>query len=236
MRFIDDGERVTEALIRSTQHRGDFQAHQQATRAPEGRRPLTIALSRETGSRGASIARAIGMQLGWNVYDHELLELIARDLQVRVKLLEEVDERHVGWLQEAIEAFCDVAVVREGTYVRHLVETMLSLAARGRCVIVGRGAPFVLPASTTLRVRLTAPLEDRIANVCREQHLSRHEAARFIAQTDRVRMQFVREHFMRDPSDAGHYDLVINTRMFSDDECAALIADASHARQGLVAV
>lgn len=236
MRFIDDGERVTEALIRSIEHHGEFHRREPTARLPEGRRPLTIALSRETGSQGAAIARALGSQTGWNVYDHELLELIARDMQVRVKLLEDVDERHVSWLQETIEAFCDVAAVREGTYVRHLVETMLSLAARGRCVIVGRGAPFILPATSTLRVRLTAPLGERIANICREQHLSRHEAARHIAHTDRTRTQFVREHFMHDPSDAAHYDLVLNTAMFPVEECASLIADAARARQQLVAV
>lgn len=233
MRMIDEGERVTEALIRSTGlHSGVFDRGLQMS---EPARPLTIAVSRETGTGGAAIARTVGSRLGWSVYDHELLELIARDLQVRVKLIEEVDERHVSWLQETIEAFCNVSAVREGTYVRHLVETMLSLAARGRCVIVGRGASFVLPSSTTLRVRLTAPLEERITNICREQHMSRHEAARHIAQTDRARMQFVREHFMHDPTDAGHYDLVLNTGMFSIDECASLIAEASHARHGIAA-
>jgi hypothetical protein len=51
------------------------------------------------------VARAVAERLGWNVYDHELLEVVARDLHVRVKLLENVDERHVPWLQECVESF-----------------------------------------------------------------------------------------------------------------------------------
>jgi cytidylate kinase len=75
-------------------------------------------------------------------------------------VIENVDERHVSWLQECVESFAAVSAVREGKYARRLIETVLSLAMRGRCVFVGRGAPFVLPPATTLRVRLVAPLED----------------------------------------------------------------------------
>src|SRR5207248_10218227 len=128
-------------------------------------RPFSIAISREAGTHGPAVARALGARLGWKVYDHELLEMVARELHVGVKLLENVDERHVTWLQESIESFAAVPAVREGKYVRHLIETMLSLAAPGRCVIVARGAQFVLPPATTLRVRLVAPVEDRMANV-----------------------------------------------------------------------
>jgi len=34
---------------------------------------ITIAISRQAGSSGADIARAVGARLGWPVYDHELL-------------------------------------------------------------------------------------------------------------------------------------------------------------------
>jgi cytidylate kinase len=107
-----------------------------------------------------------------------------------------------------------------------LIETLLSLAARGRSVIVGRGSPFVLPTATTLRVRLIAPLEDRIEVVCHEQSLRRSEAARFVQIADRERAHFARLHFQRDSSDPQHYDLVLNTSQFPIDECATLIVDA----------
>jgi cytidylate kinase len=231
MSLIHEGERVSEALIRSMEHHARFQVGRSEAAPHHEYGPLNIAVSRETGSRGAAIARAVGARLDWKVYDHELLEVMARDLHVRVKLLENVDERHVGWLQEAVEAFCKVGSVREETYVRRLVETMLSLAGSGRCVMVGRGAAFVLPAASTLRVRLMAPLEDRIATVAHEQNLSRHDAARHIANTDRDRLQFVRQHFLHDPSDSGHYDLVLNTARFPIEECAELIVDAAHTKE-----
>jgi cytidylate kinase len=231
MSLTHEGERVSEALIRSMEHHTRFSHEYTAVVHQYEYGPLNIAISRETGSKGAAIARAVGARLDWKVYDHELLEVMARDLHVRVKLLENVDERHVSWLQEAVETFCKVGSIREGTYVRHLVETMLSLAGNGHCVMVGRGAAFVLPAASTLRVRLMAPLEDRIVNVAHERNLSRHDAARYIAGVDRERLQFVRQHFMHDPSDSGHYDLVLNTARFPIEECAELIVDAAHTKE-----
>ena len=216
-------ESVSEALIRAAGHHA---AAQRGSGSIEPAHPLSIAISRETGTRGPAVARAVGNRLGWQVYDQELLELVDNDLHVRAKLLEDLDERHISWLQECVEAFAAVPAVREGKYVHHLIKAMLSLSARGDCVIVGRGSPFVLPAATTLRVRLTAPLEDRIDVVSHERQIPRREAARLIALTDRTRAHFVRLYFQRDSSDPQHYDLVLNSAQFSIDQCARLIAEA----------
>lgn len=219
-------ESVSEAFLRATGHHDALHLVAGPPDSVRRGRPFSIAISREAGTRGPAVARAVAERLGWQVYDHELLELLARDLNVRVKLLEDVDERHITWLQECVEAFAAVPAVREAKYVHHLIEIMLSLAARGRSVIVGRGSPFVLPCATTLRVRLIAPLEERIEVVCRERNLSRAEAARFVQVTDRERARFVMLHFQRDLSDALHYDLALNTAQFPIDQCASLIVDA----------
>src|SRR5579872_112111 len=212
--------RASEALVRAASHHGAAALMHSGESQSDKRRPFSIAISREAGTRGPAIAKALADRLGWPMYDHELLELVARDLKVRVKLLENVDEHHVTWLQECVEAFAAVPAVREGKYVRHLIETMLSLAARGNCVIVGRGSPFVLPPATTLRVRLMAPLDDRVAAVCREQNVPWVEAAQWVEQVDRERAQFVRLHFLRDADDPRYYDLLLNTAQFSLTDCA----------------
>src|SRR6516164_8466803 len=92
-------DHLTQALVRASEH---WRArHQAAGTAPEAAPAFTIAFSREAGARGTSVARQVGARLGWPVYDHELLEHIAREMKVRVGLLETVDERQVSWLQES---------------------------------------------------------------------------------------------------------------------------------------
>jgi hypothetical protein len=160
------------------------------------------------------------------VYDHELLQQIAQEMGLRASLLESVDEKRVGWLRSFLESWSSAPAVSESGYVWHLVETILSLGAHGACIIVGRGAGQILPAETTLRVRLVGPLEERIAAISRALGASRDEAARHVETTDRERVRFVQDHFQKDPTDPRNYDLVLNAVRFGSLEYADLIVAA----------
>jgi cytidylate kinase len=194
--------------------------------AGAGRPGLTIAINRQAGARGAEIARLVGEKLNWPVFDRELVQRIAEQTGVRARLLENLDERRVHWLREVIESFTSRPTVQTTTYLRHLVEVIASLSARGRCVIVGRGAAMLLPLATTLRVRVVAPLEDRIASVRQTQSLSRDAALRWIEHTDRERTLFYKEHFNKDVNDPLNHDLILNSGRFSPAECTDLIIEA----------
>jgi cytidylate kinase len=216
--------RSPEALMRAGQH---WEARHQAEANEASRAPtaFTIALSRQVGARGRSVAVLVGERLGWQVYDNELLERIAQEMHLRASLLKSVDERRQSWIAECFESFSSVPTVTEGSYVQHLLETLLSLGAHGECVIVGRGAAQVLPPAATLRVRLVAPMEQRAAFVRQHHGLSAAEAARFIETTDRERSRFARDHFHKDPTDPAGYDLILNSGRFTVDECADLIIE-----------
>jgi cytidylate kinase len=225
MPYSSSAERVTGALARAQQH---WQQRREAARrgTTEVASGLTIALSRESGTSGSSVAHELGARLGWPVYHHELLERIAQEMGLRVSLLETIDEKRQSWLRESLEAFSSVPSVSESAYVSHVIETILSLGAHGECIIVGRGAAQILPAQTTLRVRLVAPLEDRITAVSHRHGISRQEAARRIETTDRERNRFIKAHFLKDPSDPGQYDLLLNSWRWSTSEAVDLIVEA----------
>src|SRR5262245_36640969 len=76
-------EHVTEAFLRAAGHHDSVIAEHH----PAAPQLFSIAISREAGTRGPAVAAAVAERLGWKVYDHELLEQVARDLHVRVKLL-----------------------------------------------------------------------------------------------------------------------------------------------------
>jgi cytidylate kinase len=189
-------------------------------------RAFSIALSRQAGTQGTLIARELSRRLGWPVYDHELLERISLEMGVRTNLLETVDERKIGWLEESFQQFLDVPQVNENAYARHLVKCVLALGLLGECIIVGRGAAFILPAETTLRVRLVAPKKDRLATLCRNLGLSGREATRRLSSLDRQRNDFVRSHFLTDPTDPANYDLLLNVARFSSADACESIADS----------
>lgn len=186
----------------------------------------TLAITREAGTPGTSVAREVGSRLDWPVYDHELVELIAQETGLRTSLLDSVDEHHRPWLLECFESLGSARRLSESGYAVHVFETVVTLGTRGHCVIVGRGSAHILPSFSTLRVRLVAPIQDRIAYAAEQHNLSREEAARWVEKTDRERMEFVKAHFFKDPADPRHYDLILNTSRWSVSECADLIVRA----------
>jgi len=230
MKPTGSSQHLAEALVRASQHWMARSGDEQAARAAP-RRPFTIAISREAGTRGRTIGRAVGDKLGWAVYDQELLQLIADQMGMRVRLLESVDEKHSNWVQNLVESFTSRPGLTESRYVRHLLEMLFSLASHGQCVIVGRGASQLLPPESTLRVRLMAPLKERAREIEQRFVISHEEATRWIEKTDGERTQFIKANFHMDPADPHQYDLVLNPSRFSTGECAELIVEALHRLQ-----
>jgi cytidylate kinase len=193
---------------------------------------FTVTVSREAGTQGTLVGKEVGRILGWHVYDHELLEKIAQDMGLRTSLLETVDERRQSWLLEIGEALVSAPskgdwgpLVSESGFVHHLVKTVLALGIHGECVIVGRGAAFILPAETTLRVRLVGPVRERIAVLSRNLGIPEPEAARQGRALDRARNDFVQDHFQKDPTDPRNYDLILNALRLSPLQSAELIVE-----------
>lgn len=183
----------------------------------------TIAISRQVGARGTTIARVVGAKLGWPVYDHELLEKLAAEMEVGLNWLKCRDERTSNWLQERLASLSGDPMMSDGSFRHHLIRVLFALACKGHCVIVGRGAAHTLPAATTLRVRLIGALEDRTRFMARQLGIDPEQAASRVARLDRERDGFVKQNFHRDPSDPLQYDLILNSSRFDDDEAADII-------------
>lgn len=191
----------------------------------------TIALSRESGTGGRDIAQRVAERLGWTVYDRELVEHIARDAGCREELVASLDEQPANWFRAFSESLLQLPTITAEKYLKHLVQTLMSLASHGNCVLVGRGATAVLPPQTTVRVRLIAPLEDRVSAVAAKHQVSEKEARSTINETDRSRREFVQSRFHQDVCDPHVFDLVLNTSRLTPDGCADLIVEALRHRQ-----
>jgi len=226
MSIYGSSHRLAEVLAKTQQHWESRRLAETRSGGARSRLAVTIAISRQAGALGDSISQAIGQHLGWPVYDHELVQLVAEGMKVRTSLLDALDERRISWIRECMEALGSGPNVTQTAYLHRLIETLLALAAHGECVIVGRGAPLVLPVATTLRVRLIAPKEHRIAVIQERRKLTQKEAARWVETTDRERSAFLQDHFDADPADPKYCDLVVNSARFEVAECAEIVVAA----------
>jgi cytidylate kinase len=200
---------------------------------PAGPTALTIAVSREAGARGGTIARRVGRKLGWQVYNQELLDYIAQEGNFRDNLFATLPPNALQWVEERLQQLAALQLSREPAIV-NLVRTLLAVSSQGEVVLLGRGAGCVLPRESTLHVRIIAPLNDRIAYMGQWLRLTIDEAAEQVRLRDRSRGHFIQAHFRRQASDIYQYDLLLNSGLLGEDLCVELIAQAARAKQALL--
>jgi cytidylate kinase len=191
---------------------------------------LTVALSREAGARGGTIGRRAGRKLGWQVYDQELLEYLSQDPTACQGMVEALRPEAAAWVEENLKRLLGEPSANHNPSVVSLARVVLALGAQGNVVLIGRGAGSILPAASTLHVRIIAPLEARIAYMAQWLRLTTEEAAERVRLRDERRGEFVATHFHRQPNDVYQYDLLLNSSLLGEDVCADLIARAAQAR------
>jgi cytidylate kinase len=191
---------------------------------------LTVAVSRESGSRGGSIARRVGAKLGWQVYSRELLEYVAQEGADRQEILESLSPAAAAWVEGQMDGLLRAQNLSRHPSLLAMARMILALGATGEVVLVGRGAGYLLPRAATLHARIVAPLADRVAYMGQWLRLTEGEAAEQVRLRDRRRAEFLSTHFHREPADVYQYDLVLNSSLLGEELCAELIAQAARAK------
>ncbi len=206
----------------------------------------TLALSRESGSRGGTIGRRVAARLGWAVYDQELLEYMAQDGVVRQGVLDNLSAESAAWIEARLQQLLRQEQFRSGERVPsekmrgvvsppvpsptflNLARLVLALGTQGEVVLIGRGSGYILPSDSTLHARIVAPLPERIAYMSNWLRLSREEAEERVRQRDQRRTEFIQTHFQIQPDDVHLYDLVLNSSLLGEALCVELLVQAAH--------
>ena len=192
----------------------------------------SITVSRAFGANGSALAAELAHRTGFSVWDKELVQAIAEVSGADERILRTLDEHR----RRAIDDFVHTAL-QHGRhsnlkYLRSLMRVVHALAEHGSSIIVGRGANFICKPGAVLRLRVVAPLDERVRRYAAEHSVPDREARRAVEQQDAEREDFVRYHFRRDSADPTEYDLVLNAAVFDLDRMAELALEAYAARFG----
>jgi cytidylate kinase len=197
-------------------------------------RVQTITVEREYGSGGALIARRLAEHLGWKLWDEELTAEIARIAKVDPKAARLCDERMDPLIYRLFRVFArgsyERALPVEGVssqfdadqMVAMLQEVIEDVASRGNCVIVGRGAPYILRNhSDAFHVFIYAPRDEKIRRI-KTLGKTEKEAAQLVAEVDAERASFIRHYFGAEWPCRALYNAMINSK-FGDEYVIEII-------------
>jgi cytidylate kinase len=186
-----------------------------------------ITIEREYGSGGALIAEKLAARLNWQLWDTALTAEIARLAQVAPEAVERRDEKLDPWLYRLAKVFA------RGSYERSLpvdslgafdTDRMVKLvtrvieeaASRGNCIVVGRGAPYILRDRPDVFHVFIYAAEDVKVHLLRELGKSEEEAIELVNTIDRDRAAFVKQYFGKTWPTRYLYHLWVNAGMGLD--------------------
>lgn len=194
-----------------------------------------ICIGRQYGSGGREISEKLAAELGVVCYDKLLVRQTAKELGLPVETVEQSDERPIG-LGAMISGnwLADSAALQKAFYSeeQRIFEaerrTILELAEREDCVIVGRCASSILREEgyPVLSVFIYADADDRIARVAERNGLDERAARHHAKRVDRMRklhFDFYSDTAWGEPES---YDLMLSSSRYGVDGAVALIKAA----------
>lgn len=180
-----------------------------------------VTVEREYGSGADYIGRSVASKLGWKFWDHEITDEIARRLNCKAETVEQHEERLDSMFYRLMKAFMRGSFearvetsnfeVLDGEHLATLFEKVIAgIAEEGKCVIVGRGAPwFLRERSDVFNVFLYAPYDEKLRRTM-AQGKNRRDAEHLIATVDHDRAAFIHKYYNKEWPDKYLYNMLLN--------------------------
>jgi cytidylate kinase len=185
-----------------------------------------ITLSREPGSGGKLVGKAVADRLGLELFHQEIINAMAASADTSARIIRTLDERGVSMLEDWVSAAISERHLWPDEYSQVMMRVIGTIGRHGKALIVGRGANFVLPPENRFRVRIIAPLEMRVDRVAETFGVGKKEAKKRVLRTESERRAFVRKYFHSDIRDPANYDMILNSGTLAVDSAADAICSA----------
>ncbi len=193
---------------------------------------IIINIGRQLGSGGHDIGRMLALDFNAKYYDHELLDLAAKESGFSEKFFQQNDEKK-GFFKALFNVqtshFSGGSMYKTNFSQESLFqfqsEAIRKAAKEGSCVFVGRCADYVLrDFPNTVNVFITASMEYRVEQIMNKQQLDADAARRFIEQRESARATYYNYYTGKKWGSAESYDLCIDSSVLGLMESEKIIA------------
>ncbi len=194
---------------------------------------FTITITREFGSLGRSIAKELSKELGVEFYDRDIVEEVAKQLNLPVSTVSEEEEKSK---QSFLPRMFPLGT--DETYIQDIIfdvqkGIILDLARRSSCILVGRCSDYLLEKEkNNINIFIYAPYEKRLENCVSTLGMTEGEAKRMIASVDRARNAYHKKYAGYLPGDPEHKNLMIDSSLLGVTGTAKLVAQIVHQLYG----
>ena len=190
-----------------------------------------ITISRQFGSGGRTVGRMLAERLGVPFYDKELVKQVADETGFDVGFIEENGEFSPSKSIFSFAMSQGIPIMQNGLSMSDFIfciqrQVILKLAEQP-CVIVGRGADYILrDREDCFNVFIHADIQSRAERIVKLYGESEKKPEQRLADKDKKRKIYYKHYTDREWGDAKNYDICLNSGKIGIDKCVELILDA----------
>ncbi|MFQ5424305.1 MAG: AAA family ATPase [Phycisphaerae bacterium] len=223
-------QRILERRIRNW----ELARSQRRAEAPPEERTIHpfIAISRMVGAGGSYVGRAVADELGWSVFDRELLDVMASDDEVRRRVYAIEDEHERSLLEDVLLSIGYHGPGERDDYFHRLARASVAIATREPAVFVGRGVGFILPAASGVTVRIVASVDYCDARYAVRRNLPADHARKERRDKEADRIRYLKKHGRRRFADLSGFDLTVAVDRIGPREAINVITALARSRFG----
>ena len=192
-----------------------------------------ITISRECGCGGRIFAEKLSDSINrkindpskhWKWVSKEILSLASEELKIIPEKIENLlNSEEKNFLKNIISLFTDKYYVYDLKIKKVIDEVIRDIAVRGKVVIVGRSSEaLTMDIPRSLRVRLYAPFNWKVAAISERLKISAEEAKKIVARVDLQRSKF-RDIDQDIVNGSIAYDIGLNCEKFNHEEMVDLV-------------
>lgn len=177
-----------------------------------------ITISRASCSNGQLIAEQAAVRLGY--------ECISREILLETSDVFNVPEIQLARAIHDGPSFFDRITHGKEKYLAYIRATLLNHIRRDNVVYHGLAGHFFLQGiSHVLKVRIVTDYDSRVEQEMQREHTTISLARKRLLKDDSERRKWSRSIYGKDTSDPDLYDLVLNLKHVSVDDCVNIICN-----------
>lgn len=187
-----------------------------------------ITISREFGSGGRYIGKCVAEKLGFKFYDKEIIEKLADETGLAKEFIEKNGEYAPS---KSIFSYAFVARDQFGSSMsdylhRAQVKIIKEIADEEPCVIVGRGADYILKERPDLiNIFIHGNMPQKLQRITELYSLTEAEAKKRIKETDKKRSVNYNYYTEREWGNLKNYTMALNSSELGLDKCVDIICN-----------
>lgn len=188
----------------------------------ENQPKLLITISRAMGSMGEEVAAKLSQLTGFQLFDKEIMEAIAKNSGVQTKIVELLDEETKSDLMHWLKGTLKGEIFGRSDYIKSLTRSVGSIMKHGNAILVGRGANVIIGMKRGFNLRIVGSFKARVERVAQKMSISQKEAEKMVRKSDKGRAIFIKTSFGMHSGDPSFFDMVLNTDCLDLDDTVEL--------------